>query len=166
MQGEEIFQTIPEWIQSRTPEKKAKKHITLTWKFPWKYCSTTYLPLILSNPKILTFQTKMKLSKCPAREQKMRKKSEKRGEEKRWKVKVDSKFCFLRKPELRKPYILLKYFASGSNLVPRVRVALSSGTGNGDDPCRWPKGSVLWERDWSGSKTAKCTTCKRLCSTF
>ena len=32
VQSEEIFQTIPEMsrIQSRTPEKKAKKHVTLT----------------------------------------------------------------------------------------------------------------------------------------
>ena len=28
-------------IQSRTPEKKAKNHVTLTWKFPWKSCSTS-----------------------------------------------------------------------------------------------------------------------------
>ena len=41
-------------IQSRsTPEKKAKNHVTLTWKFPWKSCSTAHLPFLPSNPKIL-----------------------------------------------------------------------------------------------------------------
>ena len=43
----------------------------------------------------------MKPTKCPAREKKWGKKSEKRGEERKRKVKV-SKFCFLRMPELRK----------------------------------------------------------------
>ena len=30
-------------IQSRTPEKEAKNHVTLTWKSPWKSCSITHL---------------------------------------------------------------------------------------------------------------------------
>ena len=37
-------------IQVRTPEKKAKKHVTLTWKFSWKSSSTTQLPFLSSNP--------------------------------------------------------------------------------------------------------------------
>ena len=88
-------------IQSRTREKNAKNYVTLTWKFPWKSCSTTHLPFISSNLKILnaflkTFPTKMKHTKCPAREKKWGKKSEKkRGGEK-------EKFCFLHMPELRK----------------------------------------------------------------
>ena len=40
-------------IQSRRPEKKAKNHVTLTQKFPWKSCSSSYLPFLSSNPKIL-----------------------------------------------------------------------------------------------------------------
>ena len=32
-------------IQSRTPENKAKNHVTLTRKLPWKSCSTTHLGL-------------------------------------------------------------------------------------------------------------------------
>ena len=80
-------------IQSRTPEKKAKHHVTLTLKFPWKSCPTTHLPSLSSNPKILkaflkTFPIKMKPTKCPAREKKWGKKSEKRGEERKQKVKV------------------------------------------------------------------------------
>ena len=60
-------------IQSRTPEKKAKNHVTLTWKLPWKSCSTTRLPFLSSNSKILkaflkTFLTKMKPTKCSAKE--------------------------------------------------------------------------------------------------
>ena len=43
-------------IQSRTPEKKAKNHVTLTWKFPWKSCFTTHLPLLPSNSNFCTFQ--------------------------------------------------------------------------------------------------------------
>ena len=62
-------------IQSRTREKIAKNYVTLTWKFPWKSCSTTHLPFISSNLKILkaflkTFPTKMKHTKCPARKAK------------------------------------------------------------------------------------------------
>ena len=50
-------------IQSRTPWKKAKNHVTLIWKFPWKSCSTTYLPLLSSNPKILKAFLKLFLTK-------------------------------------------------------------------------------------------------------
>ena len=76
------------FIQKRTPEKKAKNNVTLTWKLPWKCCSTTHLPFLSSNPKILkaflkTFPTKMKPTKCPAREKKMRQeKRKKKGGEK------------------------------------------------------------------------------------
>ena len=89
-------------IQSRTPEKKAKNHARLTCKSPWNSCSTAHLPFLSPNPKILkaflkTLPTKMKLSKCPAREKKMRQ------EKQEVKVKTAvSKFCFLRMPELRK----------------------------------------------------------------
>ena len=73
-------------IQSRTTEKKAKNHVTLTWKSPWKSCSIAHLPFLSPNPKILkafliTVPTKMKPTKCTAREKKSGKKSEKRGEE-------------------------------------------------------------------------------------
>ena len=104
-------------IQSRTPEKEAKNHVALTWKSPWKSCSIAHLAFLSPNPKILkaflkTIPTKMKPTKCPAREKKCGKKSEKRGEERERKVKVKtavsllnpkiSKFCFQRMPELRK----------------------------------------------------------------
>ena len=73
-------------IQSRKPEKKAKNHVTLTRKFPWKSCSTTHLPFLSSNSKILkaflkTFPSKMKPTKCLAKVKKWGKKREKRGEE-------------------------------------------------------------------------------------
>ena len=62
-------------IQSRTPEKKAKNHVRLTWKSAWKSCSIAHLPFLSPNPKILkaflkTIPTKMKPAKCPAREKK------------------------------------------------------------------------------------------------
>ena len=94
-------------IQSRTPRKKAKNHVTLTWKLPWKSCSTTRLPFLSSNPNILkpflkTFPTKMKPTKCSRKEKKWGKKSENKAEERKRKVKVKTpvslvnpKFCFL-----------------------------------------------------------------------
>ena len=95
-------------IQSRTPEKEAKNHVTLTWKSPWKSCFIAHLPFLSPNPKILkaflkTLPTKTKPTKCPAREKKMRQeKRKKRGGEKAKSKSQDSKFCFLRIPELRK----------------------------------------------------------------
>ena len=98
--------------------KKGKKPCNIDLKIPWKTCSTAHLPFLSPNPKILkaflkTLPTKMKPTKCPAREKKWGKKSEKRREERKRKVKVKtavsllnpktiSKFCFLRMPELRK----------------------------------------------------------------
>ena len=92
-------QTRMSKIQSRTPEKKAKNHVTLSWKFAWKSFSTTHLPFLSPNPKILkvflkTFPTKLKPTKCPARENKFGKKSEKREEERKQKVK-SRLICYL-----------------------------------------------------------------------
>ena len=120
MQSEEIFQTIPERAQFSQGHrrKKEKNHVTLTWKSPWKSCSIAHLPFLSPNPKILkafikTLPTKMRPTKCPAREKKRGKKSEKRSEERKRKVKVKtavsllnsktiSRFCFLHMPELCK----------------------------------------------------------------
>ena len=73
-------------IQSRTPEKKAKNRLTLTWKFPWKYCSTAHLPFLSSNPKILkpslkNFPPKWSLPNAQQKKKKWGTKSKKRGEE-------------------------------------------------------------------------------------
>ena len=86
-------------IQSRTLEKKAKTHVTLTLKLPWKSCSTTHLPFFSPNLKILkalvkTFPTKMKLPKYTTKEKKEARKVKKVGEK--------AKFCFLSVPELLK----------------------------------------------------------------
>ena len=111
-QGQLSSHTCAEWrdlsnhtrmstIQSRTPKKEAKNHVTLTWKSPWKSCSIAHLPFLSPNPKILkaflkTLPTKMKPTKCSARGKKMRQeKRKKKGGEK-------AKFCFLRMPELHK----------------------------------------------------------------
>ena len=101
-----------------TGEKGIKNHVILTWKLPRKSFSTTHLPFLLPNPKILkaflkAFSTKMKPTKCPANEKPWGNKSETRGEERKRKVKVKIavsllnpktilKFCFLRMPELCK----------------------------------------------------------------
>ena len=106
-------------IQSRTPEKEAKNHVTLTWKPPWKSCSIAHLPFLSPNPKILkaflkTVHTKTKPTKCPARENKMRQEKQKmRGGGKAKSKRQDCwvtfkaknyllKFCFLHMPELHK----------------------------------------------------------------
>ena len=108
-------------IQPRTPEKNAKNHVTLTRKFPWKSCSTTYLPFPSSNPKILkaflkTFWQKKNQNETyqiPSKgEKNWGKKNEKRGEERKRKVKFKtavlqrhaavSTFCCLCMPELHK----------------------------------------------------------------
>ena len=105
--------TCAEWRDFSNHTKRQKNNVTLTWKFLWKSCSTTHLPFLSSNPKILKAFPKMKPTKCQAKEKKWGKKSEKRGEEKKWKVilktavsllnpKTITKFCFLHMPKLRK----------------------------------------------------------------
>ena len=128
-QGQLRLLTCAEWrdlsnhtrmsrIQSRTPKKEAKNHVTLTWKSPWKSCSIAHLPFLSPNPKILKAFLKNYSHQNEAlmpskRKKKWGKKSEKRGEERKRKVKVKtavsllnpktiSKFCFLRMPKLRK----------------------------------------------------------------
>ena len=60
-----------EYDSVKDAEKKANNHITLTQKFSLKSCSSTHLPFLSSNPKILkafpkTVPTKMKPIKCLA----------------------------------------------------------------------------------------------------
>ena len=69
-------------------------------KLPWKSCSTTHLPFLSSNPKILkaflkTFPTKMKPTKCSAKEKQMRQDKWKKREERKWKVKVKTAVSLL-----------------------------------------------------------------------
>ena len=137
-QGQLSWLTCVEWrdlsnhtrmstIQSRTPEKEAKNHVTLTWKSPWKSCSIADLPFLSPNPKILkaflkTLPTKMKPTKCPAREKKMRQeKRKKKGGEKAKSKSQDG--CVTFKPKIRKsrnfafcacPNFASWCFASGS----------------------------------------------------
>ena len=104
-QGQLCLLTCAEWrdlsnhtrmstIQSRTLEKKAKNHARLTCKSPRKSCSIAHLPFLSPYPKILkaflkTLPIKMKPTKCPAREKKKTsKKSKKKGEERKGKVKL------------------------------------------------------------------------------
>ena len=74
-------------------EKNAKSDAKLIKKFQRKSCSTTHLHFVLSNPTILkafpeTFPTEIKPSKCLPK--KLGKKSEKRGEERKQKVNVET----------------------------------------------------------------------------
>ena len=98
-------------IQSRRPGNKAENHVTLTQKFLWKPCFTTLLPFLSSNPKIVkafpkTLPTKMKPSKCPAREKKKGKKSERRGKERKWKEKVKTALSLLNSKTISKFFFL------------------------------------------------------------
>ena len=128
-------------IQLKTPEKKAKNHVTLTWKFAWKSCSTAHLPFVSSNPKFLkaflkTFPTKIKPTKCPAREQKMtQEKRKKRGGEK---AKSNSQDCCV----TFKPKNYLEILLSAH--------------------ARTSQANILH----LDHKAAKCTTCKRLSGKF
>ena len=120
MQGEEIFQTIPQcaWFSQGGRRKRQKPCNLSTRKFSWKSSSTTHQPFLLSNPKILkalpkTFPYKMKPTKCSATEKNWGEKSKRKGEEGEQKEKVKSavsllipktilKFCFLSLPKLHK----------------------------------------------------------------
>ena len=96
-------------IQSRTPEKEAKKPRDIDLKISMKilfHCSPTFpfsFPFLSPNPKILkaflkTLPTKMKPTKCPAREKKMRQeKRKKKGGEKAKSKSQDCCVTFKRK---------------------------------------------------------------------
>ena len=91
----------------KNTQEKAKNHVTLTWTFPRKSCSTTHLPFLSYSPKILKaflkpFPPKWSLLNAQQEKKMWGKKSKKRGEERKKKVKAISKFCFLHMPELRK----------------------------------------------------------------
>ena len=128
-------------IQSRRPEKKAKKHVKLTRKLLWKSCSTTHLPFLSPNPRILkaffkTFPTKIKPTKCPAKEKNMRQETwKKRGGEK---VKSKSQDCCV-------------------TLKPKNYLAILLST-----HAQTLQADIL-QLD---QKATKCTTCKHLCGKF
>ena len=89
-------------VQSRAPKKKTKNHETLTWKFPWKSCSTTDQPCLSSDhikdPKSLckNFSHQNEAYYIPSkRETKWGEKSEKQGEEREQKVKVKTAVSLL-----------------------------------------------------------------------
>ena len=110
VQSEEIFQTIPEWSPFTQGDPRKRQKTMSHWPEHFRE-NLVPLPTYLSFLK--TFPTKMKPSKCPAREKKWGKKSQKGGEERKRKVKVKSavslfnpkpvsKFYFLHMPELCK----------------------------------------------------------------
>ena len=90
MQGEEIFETIPEWAQLSQGGKrirpKNQNQETLTQNFLWiLFHYSTYLPLLSFGLKILkafwkTFPTNMKPTKCQSKgKNEARKAQKKRG---------------------------------------------------------------------------------------
>ena len=97
-QGQLCPLTCPKWrdlsthnrmSKSRTLEKKPKNNVTLTWKFPWKSCSTSHLLFLSSNPKILNwklFPPKWSLLNAQQKKKNEARKAKKGGGEK-----VDSK---------------------------------------------------------------------------
>ena len=80
--------TRNEWAQfsqGHRRERQKKKHVTLTWKFPWKSCSTTHLLSLSFNLKILkaflqTFPTKMKPTNALQKKKNEARKAKKEGE--------------------------------------------------------------------------------------
>ena len=87
--------TLPEWSQFSEQHwrKTAKNHVTLTWKLPWKSCSTTHLPFLSNNPKILKaflkfFSQKWSLLNAQQKKNKMRQEKRKKREERKRKLKV------------------------------------------------------------------------------
>ena len=84
------------------------------------YCSIAHLPFLSPSSKILkaflkTLPTKMKPTKCPAREKKRGKKSEKGGQERKQKVKIKSAVSLLNpntSTALTTKYCYVKYKAS------------------------------------------------------
>ena len=86
--------TIISTIQSRPQRKKNTMYVTLNWKFPWKSYSSTHLPFLSSNPKILkafpkTISHQNEAYNVLNLQQKKRKaKKERRRESEQWKVKT------------------------------------------------------------------------------
>ena len=79
---------MPEWEQfSEGDQRKRKKHVVLTQEFPWKSCFTTYIVLptyqgtLCQDPKSFpkNFSTKMKPTKCPAKEKNEARKAKEEG---------------------------------------------------------------------------------------
>ena len=110
VQSEENCQTIPEWSQFSQGHPRKRQKTMSHWP---EHFHENLVPLPTYLSFLKTFPTKMKPTKCPAREKKWGKKSQKGGEERKRKVKVKtavslfnpklvSKFYFLRMPERRK----------------------------------------------------------------
>lgn len=101
MQGEEIFETIPEWAQLSQGGKrirpKNQNQVTLTQNFLWiLFHYSTYLPLLSFGLKILkafwkTFPTNMKPTKCQSKGKNEARKAQRRGEEQKRRKSLD--FC-------------------------------------------------------------------------
>ena len=87
VQSEEIFQTIPEWSPFTQGDPRKRQKTMSHWP---EHFHENLVPLPTYLSLLKTFPTKMKPSKCPAREKKWGKKSQKGGEEGKRKVKVKS----------------------------------------------------------------------------
>ena len=126
-----LNQTRKNNIQSRTPEKMAKNHVILTWNFP------------------KTFPTKMKSTKCPAKE-KRGEKSEKRGEERKRKVNVKTAVSLLN------PQTLLSAHTqtSEANILHLDRKAAKCST------CKWLYGtfSLFIAQQWPENSSTSFKT--------
>ena len=145
MQGEEIFQTIPEWAWFSQGDwrKRKKKHVTLTQKLPWKSCFTIHLPFLSSNSKILkafpkTIPSKVKLNEFPAKEKKMGQEKWIYEEErkKKWKEKSQD-CCATFQPKNYLEILLFAYAQSSQANILHL-----------------------------DQKAGKCMTCKQLCGKF
>ena len=132
-QSEEIFQTIPEWSQF-SPGHPRKRQKTMSHWPEHFHENLVPLPNYLSVLK--TFPTKMKPTKCPAREKKMRQeKPKRRGREKEKSKSQDCCVTF-------QPKTCIKILLSA-----HARTSQANGL-------------------HLDQKAAKCTTCKWLCGKF
>ena len=134
-QSEEIFQPYKKEHDSvKDTGEKGKNHVTLTWKFPWKSCSTSCLPYLSPNPKILKafwklFLPKWSLLNAQQKEKKWGEKSEKRGEERKLKVKVKTAVSLLN-PKTR-DFAFCAAWTLQANILHQDQKAMKCTT------CKW-----------------------------
>ena len=168
VQSEEIFQTIPEWSPFTQGDPRKRQKTMSHWP---EHFHENLVPLPTYLSFLKTFPTKMKPSKCPAREKKWGKKSQKGGEERKRKVKVKSavslfnpkpvsKFYFLRMPELRK--LLVCIWIKRLRSVQPVNgfvVSFSSLQQNSDQKTTRLASKHVFQQNLQGANGLSCTFC-------
>ena len=133
VQSEEIFQTIPEWSPFTQGDPRKRQKTMSHWP---EHFHENLVPLPTYLSFLKTFPTKMKPSKCPAREKKMRQEKPKRRGREEEKSK-SQECCVTFQPKTC------------------IKILLSAHA--------WTLQANGLHLD---QKAPKCTTCKRLCGKF